>query len=86
MFGKQTWVNFKKKAKNKTKDKLDHIYSNLWGLNKISSRSGDRYFVTLIDGYTRMVWVYFLKTIDEEFPTFVKLKIMIERQNKSKVK
>ena len=72
VFGKQTRVKFCKKAVHKTKDKLDYIHSDLWGPNKIPSKSGARYFITLIDDYSRMVWVYFFKTKDEAFSTFVK--------------
>ena len=42
--------------------------------------------MTLIDDYSRMVWVYFLKTKDETFSTFVKWKTMIEKQIEKKVK
>ncbi|KAH0665930.1 hypothetical protein KY285_027136 [Solanum tuberosum] len=70
VFGKQIRVKFSKKALHKTKDKLDYIHSDLWGPNIIPSKSGARY---LIDDYSKMVWVYFLKTI-------VKWKTMVERQ------
>ncbi len=33
-----------------------------------------------------MVWVYFLKTKDEAFSTFVKWKMMIEKHTKKKIK
>lgn len=48
-------VKFNKRAMHKTNCKLDYIYSNLWGLNKISSKSGTRYFMTLIDDYSLMI-------------------------------
>ncbi|KAH0658596.1 hypothetical protein KY289_027344 [Solanum tuberosum] len=73
VFGKQIRVKFSKKALHKTNDKLDYIHSDLWGPNIIPSKSGARYFMTLIDDYSKMVWVYFLKTI-------VKWKTLVERQ------
>jgi len=79
-------VKFSKKALHKTKDKLGYIHSDLWGPNIIPSKSGARYFMTLIDDYSRMVWVYFLKTKDEAFSTFVKWKTMVERKIERKVK
>ncbi|KAH0658570.1 hypothetical protein KY289_027318 [Solanum tuberosum] len=49
VFGKQIRVKFSKKALHKTKDNLDYIHSDLWGPNIIPSKSGARYFMTLID-------------------------------------
>jgi transposase InsO family protein len=79
-------VKFSKRAVHKTKGTVDYIHSDLWGPNRIPSKNGARYFMTLIDDYSRMVWVYFLKTKDEAFPTFVKWKTMIEKQTEKKVK
>src|SRR3954469_9806611 len=86
VFGKQTGGKFSKTAVHSTKRKLDYIHSDLWGPNKVASKSGARYYMTLIDDYSRMVWVYFLKTKDEAFPTFVRWKTMVEKQTDRKVK
>ncbi|XP_070041648.1 uncharacterized mitochondrial protein AtMg00300-like [Nicotiana tomentosiformis] len=40
VFGQQTRVKLSKKAEHKTKDKLDYIHSDLWGPNRVSSKSG----------------------------------------------
>ena len=42
--------------------------------------------MTLIGDYSQIVWVYFMKTKDEAFPTFVKWKTIIEKQTEKKVK
>ncbi len=55
VFGKQTRVKFDKKAVRKTSGTVDYIHSDLWGPNRIPSKSGARYFMTLIDDYSRMV-------------------------------
>uniref|UniRef100_A0A1S4A290 Uncharacterized mitochondrial protein AtMg00300-like n=1 Tax=Nicotiana tabacum TaxID=4097 RepID=A0A1S4A290_TOBAC len=44
LLGKQnllngTRVKFSKKVERKTRDKLDYIYSNLWGPNRVPSKS-----------------------------------------------
>jgi len=54
--------------------------------NRVPSKSGAKYFIILIDDYSRMVWVYFLKTKDESFPIFVRWKTIVERQIERKVK
>lgn len=52
---------------HRTKEILEDIYSDLWGLAKILSHGSCKYFVRLIDDNSRGVWVYFVKTKDETF-------------------
>jgi transposase InsO family protein len=86
VFGKQTRVKFSKEGVHTTKDRLDYIHSDLWGPNRVLSKSGGRFYMTLIDDHSRMVWVYILKSKDEAFPTFIKWKAMVEKQTERKVK
>ncbi len=72
-------MKFDKKTVHKTRGKMNYIHSDLWDPNRIPSKSGVGYFMTLIDDYSRMVWVYFLKSKDEAFSTFVKWKMMIKK-------
>lgn len=59
-------------ATHKTKSTLDYIYSDLWGSSKVPlSLSKSQYFISLIDDYSRKVWIYFLKTNSEAFDKFV---------------
>ncbi|GKD85966.1 ribonuclease H-like domain-containing protein, partial [Tanacetum coccineum] len=43
--------------------KLVHL--DLWGPYRVHSREGYRYFLTIVDDYSRVVWVYLVKTKDE---------------------
>ena len=47
------------------------IHLNVWGPYKVISREGFKYFLTIVDDYSRSVWVYMLKTKDEVFGMFV---------------
>ncbi|GJZ89010.1 ribonuclease H-like domain-containing protein [Tanacetum coccineum] len=50
------------------------IHLDLWGPYKVISKDGFRYFLTIVDDYTRVVWVYLVKTKDEVYdllPSFV---------------
>ena len=40
---------------------LDDVHSDLWGAAKVESFGGARYFLSLVDDYSRRVWVYILK-------------------------
>lgn len=48
----------------------DLVHLDLWGPYKITSKEGFKYFLTIVDGYTRAVWVYLLKSKDEVFDVF----------------
>ncbi|KAH9649106.1 hypothetical protein KPL70_025861 [Citrus sinensis] len=58
--GKSSRTSFKTTV-HKTKGTLDYIHSDLWGPAQTTSLSGAKYFISLIDDYSRMVWVYLLK-------------------------
>ncbi|GJS86684.1 RNA-directed DNA polymerase, eukaryota [Tanacetum coccineum] len=53
------------------------IHLDLWGPYKIVSKDGFRYFLTSIDDYTRVVWIYLLKTKDEVYDHFVNYSNLI---------
>lgn len=50
------------------------------------SREGYRYFLTIVDDFTRSVWVYMLKRKDEVFNMFVSFYNMVFTQFDKKVK
>ncbi|GJX30856.1 ribonuclease H-like domain-containing protein [Tanacetum coccineum] len=41
------------------------VHLDLWGPYKVSSREWFKYFLTIIDDYSRAVWTYLLKTKEE---------------------
>nr|GEX96557.1 ribonuclease H-like domain-containing protein [Tanacetum cinerariifolium] len=49
--------------KSMNPDELVHL--DLWGPYKVSNREGFRYFLTIVNDYSRAVWIYLLKTKDE---------------------
>ena len=69
IFGKQKKVSFSK-AIHRTKGTLDYIHSDLWVPSKVPSRGKCRYMMTIIDDFSRKLWVYFLKHKNETFSTF----------------
>ena len=70
IFGKSVKVKFPKKAIHSTKAPLEYIHSDLRGPSQTLSHGGARYFLSIIDDYSRMVWVYVLKSKDKTFETF----------------
>ena len=85
VFGKQQRVSFGIGV-HKTKDTLDYIHSDVCGPSQVLSKGGASYLLTLIDNYSRKVWVYPLKRKSDVFATFKQWKTMIEKQIGKKVK
>ena len=86
VYGKTHRVSFES-AKHLTKDKLAYIHSDLWGSPSVPMSHGKcQYFLTLIDDYTRKVWIDFIKTKDEAFSKFTEWKRLVENQTERKVK
>jgi hypothetical protein len=47
------------------------IHSDVWGPCSVTFVSGAKWFVTCIDCYTRMTWIYMLKHKNEVFQSLV---------------
>ena len=86
IYGKSVKMKFPKKALHTTKSPLEYIHSDLWGPSQTPTHGGARYFLSIIDDYSRMVWVFVLKTKDNTFDAFKTWKIMIENQKGERLK
>ena len=82
--GKQTKVEFKTKEYSRTKP-LDLVHNYVCGPMRIKGLEGKLYFMILVDEYTRMAWVCFLKKKSEAFEHFVIFKEMVENENELKL-
>lgn len=69
-----------------TKGILEYIHLGLWGPTRISTHGGARYFLTLIDDFSRTLWIFMLKTKAETFNWFQEWKMRIEIQIGKKIK
>ena len=58
--GKQTKVEFNIKEYSKTKP-LEIAQTDMCGPMRTKGLNGEKYFMLLIDDYTRMAWICFLK-------------------------
>ncbi|GJW94643.1 zinc finger, CCHC-type containing protein [Tanacetum coccineum] len=52
----------------------------LWGLSQVESLGGKRYFLSIVDDYSRRVWVYILRFKHEAFGKFKEWKQLVENQ------
>ncbi|KAH9706111.1 hypothetical protein KPL70_012113 [Citrus sinensis] len=53
---------------------------------EVTSLGGCKFFLTFIDDFSRMVWVYALKSKDEVLERFKRWKVLVENQTNLKVK
>ncbi|XP_071933679.1 uncharacterized mitochondrial protein AtMg00300-like [Coffea arabica] len=74
------------KAIHRTKGTLDYTHSDYWGLSRVESLGGCRYFLSMIDGYSRMTWIIVMKEKGETFKNFKQWKALVENQIGKKIK
>ncbi|KAI3830073.1 hypothetical protein L1987_04206 [Smallanthus sonchifolius] len=73
-------------SEHKTKSVGELVHLDLWGPYKIASREGYKYFLTIVDDYSRAVWVYLLKNKDEVFCSFQSFFNLIQNQFEKTIK
>ena len=69
--GRQREVTFST-SQHKIKGLLDLIHMDVWGLSPTTFIRCAKYYVMIIDDFSRRIWVYFLKKISEIFQNFKK--------------
>ena len=65
---------------------LDYIHRDLWGPAFVSTIGGGRYYMSLIDDYSKKIWIYILKEKSEAFNTFKNWCTEVELEKGCKVK
>ena len=83
--GKATRLKFTRST-HTTTGILNYIHADLWGPSRHPTQGGGRYFLSLIDDFSRKVWVYILKTKEEAFQRFKEWRKLVEVQTGRKVK
>ena len=58
------------KGKHTSTAPLDYDHSDLWGPAPVNSVGGGRYYMSIIDDYSRKTWLYVLKEKSEAFQKF----------------
>jgi transposase InsO family protein len=65
---------------------IELIHTNICGPIISNSFSGNEYFFTFIDDYSRKCWVYFLKKKSKLFEPFKKFKVMVEKMMEKNIR
>nr|GEY20607.1 retrotransposon protein, putative, Ty1-copia subclass [Tanacetum cinerariifolium] len=69
-----------------TQGVIDYVHSDLWDPSQVESLGGKRYFLSIIDDYSRRVWVYILSFKHKAFGKFKEWKQLTENQTGRTVK
>ncbi|CAH2104034.1 unnamed protein product [Euphydryas editha] len=83
--GKQARLPFLNSS-SKTNSVLELVHADLCGPMENKSLAKSRYYLLFVDDYSRMCFVYFLKTKDETFKFFKEFKELVENQKSTKIK
>jgi len=65
---------------------LEYIHSDLWGPTSNPTSSGNKYFLPIIDDFSRKVWVFLLTDKSKTFKSFKIWKTKVENQIGKKIK
>jgi hypothetical protein len=83
--GKKTKIGFKSKEYTTTRP-LEIVHNDIAGPNTTKGLKGEKYFMLLVDDYTKMTAIFFLKNKSEGFENFKIYREMVENEMDSKIK
>lgn len=86
LMSKQTRRPFPDKANFMAKTKLELVHADLCGPISPPTSAGNRYFMLLVDDFSRVMWAYMLKTKDEALEVFRKFRALVEKGTENRVK
>jgi len=69
----------------RAKYKLEKVYSDITGPEAVTTNTGERYMLNLIDDFTSFSWTYILKKKSDAKAIFKEWKTLVEAEAKSKV-
>lgn len=86
LMSKQTRKPFPSKASYTASKVLELVHGDLCGPIEPATAGGNKYFFLLVDDFSRVMWVYLLKSKDEAFGVFKKFRAKVEDGKERKVK
>lgn len=80
LVGKQTRKSFPTMTTYKAKQPLELVHGDLCGPIMPATKGQNRYIFTLIDDFSRFMWIYLIKEKSEAFTHFKKFKALVENE------
>ena len=85
IYGKQNRVRFSY-GSTRVKDFLELVHIDVFGHVHVTSLDIYVYYVSFIDDFSRIKWIYFLQNKFEVFYEFKEFKTLVENQLEKKIK
>lgn len=86
LMGKQTRKAFPGQTNFNSKQVLELVHGDICGPIEPTTPAGNKYFLLLVDDYSRKMWIYLLKTKGEALEAFKKFKALVENKTEQKIK
>nr|GEU99437.1 hypothetical protein [Tanacetum cinerariifolium] len=83
--GKQARKSFPTHSNFMSTRRIELVHGDLCGPISPPTPARNRYFLLLVDDYTRVMWVYFLKTKDQALSMFKKFRVEVEAETGDRV-
>ena len=65
---------------------IEYLHADLWRPSQTPTLGGNRYFLSIVDDFTRKVWVFPLRTKDQILEKFKTWKALVENQIDKRIK
>ncbi|GAU33702.1 hypothetical protein TSUD_148530 [Trifolium subterraneum] len=86
LLGKHPRSSFKSNLPMRSSEVLNVVHSDICGPIDVLSTGGIKYFITFVDEYSRMIWLYHIKAKSEAFEVFKRFKPLVEKQSDKSIK
>ncbi|CAA7040888.1 unnamed protein product [Microthlaspi erraticum] len=73
-------------SSNKTTACFELVHCDLWGPYRSPALCGSRYFLTIVDDFSRATWIYLIESKQEAPTSLKKFVALVERQFETKIK
>lgn len=83
---KQTRLSFPKVSLSKSSSLFELVHMDIWGPFRTSTYNGEKYFLTIVDDFSRGTWVYLMQSKFDIFRLLTQFFTMINTQFSLKVK
>ncbi|GAU36721.1 hypothetical protein TSUD_318190 [Trifolium subterraneum] len=86
LLGKHPRSSFKSNLPMRYSEVLNVVHSDICGPIDVLSTGGNKYFITFVDEYSRMIWLYHIKAKSEACEVFKRFKTLVEKQSDKSIK
>lgn len=86
LMSKQNRRPFPKQTTFQAKQSLELVHADLCGPLTPATLAGNKYFLLLVDDFSKMMWLYMLANKDEAMGAFKKFRILVEKESEKKIK